>query len=685
MSIHNNYYTPPPTAGKKKKKPKYAMDRVYASFWLDKGNDLFGRNLSTIGAGSSNLVKAIKFRSYNRAVSNFVKILTNKEIPVRFHDGGSSFTDGKSITLTTKIDAKNFDVVVGLALHEASHILLTDFKAIEANRLEQWGFDPDWKNLVNWIEDRRIDNYVFKTSPGYKAYYHKLYDEYFNNDKVSALLDAVDPKNYEVTMDNYMFHIMNMTNSSYNKHAMPYLDVITDMIDLPNIARLKSTYEVCELAGAIWLMIKDNAIAAAANRADSKIKQLNSEESNSAGKAIDDASEDDEVDVNDASDEAESRDLTDDEEALIRSILKKQRDFVDHNIAKAAADRSLNKQLTQLGDMNVELEPTFDGKFKTVVYNLTKDRRFWTLLADAKVNMQDVSYNHWPDGYAAALPYVFCYPSYIAKPQKVTMAAVNEGMQLGLQLGKKLRLVNESRELIHNRLKSGNIDKRRVACLGYDVETVFNQLHLDQYKGANLHISLDASGSMGGEKWQSAIRTTVAIAQAAASTQSKITVQASLRGTRDNIPEAVLFYDSKHNTIQNLIDGLLLCNLNCVTPEGLCYEALFKQNYFKASNSEVDSYLLNVSDGQPNMNSGRYYGENALEHTKQWINKIKANNVHILSYFVTSATSATLDNCSDGIAFKKMYGKDAQMVNSNALIQLAKTLNDKFLAAKREC
>lgn len=674
MSIHNNYYTPPPTAGKKKKKPKYAMDRVYASFWLDKGNDLFGRNLSTVGASSSNLVKAIKFRSYNRAVSNFVKILTNKEIPVTFHDGGSSFTDGKSITLTSKIDAKNFDVVVGLALHEASHILLTDFKAIDANSHKEWGYDPDWKNLVNWIEDRRIDNYVFKTSPGYKAYYHKLYDEYFNNDKVSALLDAVDPKNYEVTMDNYMFHIMNMTNSSYNKHAMPDLDVITDMIDLPNIARLKSTSEVCELAGAIWLMIKDSAIAAAANRGDSKIKQLNSEASNSAGKAADDAS-----------DEAESRDLTDDEETLIRSILKKQRDFVNHNIAKAAADRSLNIQLTQLGDMNVELEPTFDGEYKTVVYNLTKDRRFWTLLADAKVNMQAEVCSSWPDGYAAALPYVFSYPSYITNPKQNTMAAVNAGMQLGLQLGKKLRLVNESRELIHNRLKSGNMDKRRVACLGYDVETVFNQLHLDQYKGANLHISLDASGSMGGEKWQSAIRTTVAIAQAAASTQSKITVQVSLRGTRDNTPEAVLFYDSKHNTIQNLIDGLLLCNLNCVTPEGLCYEALFKQNCFKASNSEVDSYLLNVSDGQPNMHAGRYGGGKALEHTKQWINKIKANNVHILSYFVTSDISATLDNSKDGTAFKKMYGKDAQMVNSNALIQLAKTLNDKFLAAKREC
>jgi predicted P-loop ATPase/GTPase len=44
------------------------------------------------------------------------------------------------------------------------------------------------KNMLNWIEDRRIDTIVFKSCPGYKAYYHKLYDHYFRCKEVTKML-----------------------------------------------------------------------------------------------------------------------------------------------------------------------------------------------------------------------------------------------------------------------------------------------------------------------------------------------------------------------------------------------------------------------------------------------------------------------------------------------------------------
>ena len=74
----------------------------------------------------------LELASTQRAVTNYVKILTGREIPVEFVDPrGDSMTDGESIEIASRINHKNVDEVVGLALHEASHCLLTDFKILK--------------------------------------------------------------------------------------------------------------------------------------------------------------------------------------------------------------------------------------------------------------------------------------------------------------------------------------------------------------------------------------------------------------------------------------------------------------------------------------------------------------------------------------------------------------------------
>ena len=40
------------------------------------------------------------------------------------------------------------------------------------------------KSLLNYIEDRRIDSFIFRTSPGYKSYYHAMYNKYFYSKNV---------------------------------------------------------------------------------------------------------------------------------------------------------------------------------------------------------------------------------------------------------------------------------------------------------------------------------------------------------------------------------------------------------------------------------------------------------------------------------------------------------------------
>jgi len=210
---------------------KYSKKHSYSSFWMDDTWDATSKYGGLTGeeSSASELVKAIKLSAYQRAVANFTKILTKKDIKVVF-GGDQSFTDGETISISTAIKDNNFDVQVGLALHEASHCILTDFKTVTdyiVNRNNtgiSLSYDEQGtiQSLTNWVEDRRIDLFVFKNCPGYKAYYHKLYDKYFNDPAIDK--GFVSKKYREITIDSYMFHIINMVNPKFNPAVLPGLE-----------------------------------------------------------------------------------------------------------------------------------------------------------------------------------------------------------------------------------------------------------------------------------------------------------------------------------------------------------------------------------------------------------------------------------------------------------------------------
>ena len=64
----------------------------------------------------------IELANTQRAITNFVKIQTGKEIPVEFiaNNEGDSMTDGKKIAISSLINTHNLDSVIGTALHEAA-------------------------------------------------------------------------------------------------------------------------------------------------------------------------------------------------------------------------------------------------------------------------------------------------------------------------------------------------------------------------------------------------------------------------------------------------------------------------------------------------------------------------------------------------------------------------------------
>ena len=103
---------------------RFNTQNNFSSFWL---GDTFENKSLLENEQEKPKIDHIKLASYQRAISNFVNIVTSKNIPVRFSKRGDSYTDGEVVTISSKLDDKLFDSSVGLALHEGSHILLSDF------------------------------------------------------------------------------------------------------------------------------------------------------------------------------------------------------------------------------------------------------------------------------------------------------------------------------------------------------------------------------------------------------------------------------------------------------------------------------------------------------------------------------------------------------------------------------
>ena len=155
------------------------MTKTHSSYWLSdwENDDIIVENLNDVEKKSLDLYK---LASAKRAISNFVNIVTNDSIPVVYNTRGDSYTDGKKVVIGAKVvEPKDFDIAVGLALHEGSHIKLSNFDLLRslsslipsyvtegAIKKGIYNSNEIIKNLWNYVEDRRIDQFVFSSAPG---------------------------------------------------------------------------------------------------------------------------------------------------------------------------------------------------------------------------------------------------------------------------------------------------------------------------------------------------------------------------------------------------------------------------------------------------------------------------------------------------------------------------------------
>jgi len=780
-----------------------------SSFWMDRFDTNSSDYASDLEKSNNGLYK---LAAQKRAISNFVSIVTNQRIPVQFASTGDSYTDGKSVVISSRLNKEaEFDVAVGLALHEGSHIKLSDFELLERLSTEIYNLDDyrelteiavaggtnviyTVKDILNWVEDRRIDNYIYSSSPGYRAYYQSLYDKYFNDDLIDKALQSSEMT--DESFNSYMFRLINLHSKFNRLNALKGLKSIWRIADLKNIDRLQNTKDAFDVAVDIFRVICENVGAEQKAKAEENSKQqeqgnstsqnqsssgngggeepqtetnsssstelsdedfekmldslglgdgdgdgkkdendesdTNSKSSGGKSEASDDTADEAESDTNSKSsggeaDEAESDtnskssggksdvgdaetatsntqkiavdnlpdnigdmdagsgdgdelddeddiptvSLTDRQKNILGKKIEKQKEFIRGEISKTKLSKNEAKSVDVIeasGAEFVEVGGTYEAssiykKTPTIncilVKNMTRD-----LMETEDFPLTRKSYSYSEKAYTL---------------HQRSAEAVDKGIRLGTILGKKMQVRAESRDTIFNRQLTGKLDKRMVASLGYGNTQAFYTKETDMFNKVNLHISVDASSSMsGGGIWENTMTNVVALAKAVdmiSNLELQISFRTTDRGSANSEPYIVIAYDSrkdKFTKIKQLFPYLLP---NGTTPEGLCFEAI--QKYMVATSNGLDSYFLNISDGEPYyLGGGLYYsGYPAASHIKKMMDGYRKMGIGVLSYFV----SASKVSGAQSKIFTESYGKSAKFIDVTSVNEVSKTMNELFM------
>lgn len=772
-----------------------STDDLYSKYWM--------------GQLPNHNKDLITLASYRRAVARFVKIATRKNIPVMFNVKGHSYVTDKEnkVVLSAVCKNKDFDSAVGLALHESSHILWTDWNAI-ANLVDTYGwvipesmvadsrrigftFDGQLRELVksfeNYIEDRRIDDLMIKMIPGYEPYYTALYKKYFGAKIITAGLQSSFAR--ELTLKSYQYRIFNHINPASDRNALPGLGEIIDLINVENISRLENTQEVIDVAiEVVKVILKNMPDYVKEEPKENDESQDGEGESNDGGNESSKNPMDDYEDAGDLDDsdpdsgspepgeESENNDNTDDEvsppeeddspngenddsdendkpknpfddydadEWDGEESYEDESDETSNGSGDADGSDENSEESDESGNENndgnetdeneddnesddgnestgeeadEEPEEIFDDLTEKEIKNLAKEIKTQSDMLDGEIDkkgldakdaktLKDIedsgtTVEHVQGDSTNGMDVLVVRKlnKDIMKTFKVgssnirsdSQRAVINGTRLGKILARKIQVRNETKVYRSKRKTAGKIDRRLLHQLGVGTSQIFEKINKDEYGNAQVHITIDASGSMNGLPWENTMTSAVAIAYAATQVEN-LEVVISFRGTfgretltnrkrnpytHETVPLMVVAYDSRKDKFKKIQTLFPYLKTFGITPEGLCYEAVMKD--ILSSMIGKDGYFINFSDGYPNMiNENLPYGKrmSATEIAKYNVDKIRANGVKILSFYLTDDDGTNPDLTS----FKFMYGNEATYIDVTKVLPLARELNKLFL------
>jgi hypothetical protein len=756
-----------------------AKTTSHSSYWLDTDDWEEVEDPNTID-------KAIRLAAVRRAVSNFVRILTNDStINVKFNDGRASYTDGKTVVIAAQDKPKDFDVMVGLALHEASHCLLTDIRFYGAfthpdvmigngHNIGFWHngnlrdgiadfFHPDFRNtivvgsetqmrdllgklmlMLNLVEDRRIDQYVYNTAVGYRPYYGALYKKYFLSTAIDkGLKEDVEWKDPS-DVDSYVNRLINIMNPHSNANALPGLDKMFTTFDVENIDRLTgytpnfqmakfitemgNQYEVViNKSSRHWhrqnLPQADESYIHSVFLDDSqrKLKNYNTMpptwilanellaqvvkasgyifESQQPPQQTPQPSGEGEGQPMDGEGEGEGEPQEGDVDgngasgntSVIPDGKKVTAPPSASRLKKALANQRkfINGDLrkTKIASKLNEMVKSVEEASAEIVEVGSKTSALGKIRTPCIV-INNVTKQLMLEDWFIFGPSVNGYYNGVTQVRSQNEPFVKAGIRMGQVLAQRLAIRNDPTITHYTRQNSGKIDRRILSQLGMDITNVFKRTRTDKFNPVTLYLSLDASGSMSGRKWGKALTVATALSYLADKVPD-VNVVVMARGGSDTATVAVLHDSRKQKFVvaRQIFELTTACG---ATPESLCYEATL--NFIVDKEKKTDVFFINFSDGEPSF---------SLKN----VAKDDSSDGGYYSYYSGFSGTTAIEHCrqtmnlyreagvkimsyfiTDGYdggkdAFKRMYGENAEFVNVENVTQVLKTLQ-KLLSDK---
>jgi len=409
----------------------------FSRFWMD-------GEFNTVN--QKNELDLAKLSAYRRAVSNFVYILTGKNIPVRFSERSTSVTDGKVIYIGGELSKGEVDSTVGLSLHESMHIVKSDFTMLK----NLWqkipkdlydltegkytkSFVADFvKYILNVVEDRYIDAYAYETAPGYRGYYIALYNKYFNVPKVDRALKSKALR--KPTIFAYKFRIVNLVNKNSDLDALPGLREIYDILDIGNVLRLEKPDDRLDVSIKICSIIFKNVIDKMNEDDQSKKQQSQQDDDNFDGEAEGESPKMEDEQKSDQKEEtgknktdSENKDKSDQKnddskaEQDLSNVVEKQDQFINRQLKQKSLDKSTLKKLEELEKHGVEIKEVGEGLHRKVDCIIVKKMTKELVISENFPYKKNTSYN-----------------DFLGLPRRSD--AVKQGMSFGSVLGRKLQV-----------------------------------------------------------------------------------------------------------------------------------------------------------------------------------------------------------------------------------------------------
>jgi len=565
----------------------------------------------------------LKLVSIQKIISNFVKIINKKDIPAHFSEKtGASFTDSKEIIISA--EPQKLDKVIGISIHEASHIKKSDFKVYDDPNANSYFelikrysknqvFNEELFELKNYIhhfynlfEDFRIDTETINENPGYKGYVDIRYQDYFEDEEIKKLIKSKSFR--DETWQSYKFRVTNIINSEFDLKVLKGLQEISDKIDIGNISRLKNSLDTLNLAVDVFKIIEKYC---------DEIKEVKKTQSSSNNQKN-------------------------------KEIIIQQENNINHRIIKKKVNKQTAKSIEGILHTNINI----------------KEISFDPTIPEEKV----IIINHITDQFIENDPFNLFHKNKNLKHKELIIA---QGKNIGERLASKLQIRNIERNEICSFKQRGKIDKRKLFSASYD-DHIFYQEIKNQSNDIYIRFSIDGSGSMLGSKWFLTIKTVLAICYACLKIKGIRTVvdfriTSNIDG--EDHPIILTVFDSSYERIEKLIKIIKVFEPMFGTPEGLCFASIL--NEIEGKNQNKDSFFINFSDGMPMYK--HYGGQLALDHTKKMILKIKQKGIKVLSYFIYNYLDQSIKQ-----NFIQMYGKDAHFCNLDELNSLARSLNKFF-------